>query len=83
MSLMAARGTPIPGDVNVYAATLVLPFNSALNPFLYTLKTILENREKVREAKRRQVMMNSLQNDVSAWPQDQLRKFLASVFRFV
>ena len=31
----------IPGEVYAWTAVLVLPINSALNPFLYTLSAIL------------------------------------------
>nr|KAG5714414.1 hypothetical protein BaRGS_006860 [Batillaria attramentaria] len=52
MGLLAARGTPIPGVVNVWSAIFVLPLNSALNPFLYTLATLLERRRKLRRTER-------------------------------
>ena len=51
MGLMAARGVPIPSEVNVAAAILVLPLNSALNPFLYNLSMLLEKRRKARDKK--------------------------------
>ena len=51
MGLMAARGVPIPSEVNVASAILVLPLNSALNPFLYNLSMFLEKRRKARDKK--------------------------------
>ena len=51
LGVLASRGTPIPGEVNVAMAIFVLPLNSALNPFLYTLNMIREKREKDREEK--------------------------------
>ena len=48
MGLLAAGGVPIPGEVNVWTAIFVLPLNSALNPFLYTLNRLMEKREKMR-----------------------------------
>ncbi|KAL8580965.1 hypothetical protein ACOMHN_017532 [Nucella lapillus] len=48
--LLALAGTPIPGEVNVVLAIFVLPLNSAINPFLYTLNTLAEKRRKTNEA---------------------------------
>ena len=44
LGLMASNGHPVPGEVNVAMVIFVLPLNSALNPFLYTLNTVLEKR---------------------------------------
>nr|KAG5704857.1 hypothetical protein BaRGS_001328 [Batillaria attramentaria] len=44
MGLLASCGVPIPGLVTVLAAVFVLPLNSAVNPYLYTLNTMLERR---------------------------------------
>jgi hypothetical protein len=49
LGLLAWRGVPIPGEVNVAMAVFVVPFNSALNPFLYTLNVIMERRRRARE----------------------------------
>ncbi|KAL8604656.1 hypothetical protein ACOMHN_013436 [Nucella lapillus] len=49
--LLALAGTPIPGEVNVVLAIFVLPLNSAINPFLYTLNTLAEKRRNMREVK--------------------------------
>ncbi|KAL8617095.1 hypothetical protein ACOMHN_014266 [Nucella lapillus] len=38
MGLLAFYGIPIPSQLNVWTAIFVLPINSAVNPFLYTLK---------------------------------------------
>ena len=48
LGLLASSGTPIPGEVSVAMAIFVLPFNSALNPFLYTLNAVLEKRRRVQ-----------------------------------
>lgn len=50
LGLQASTGTPIPGELNVAMAIFVMPFNSALNPFLYTLTVLMEKRLKVQEA---------------------------------
>ena len=49
LGLLASQGYPIPGEVNVVLAILVLPLNAALNPFLYTVNTLLERRQRERE----------------------------------
>jgi len=51
LGLLASQGIPIPGEVNVGMAIFVLPLNSALNPFLYTLNIILERRRRSHDEK--------------------------------
>ena len=51
MGLLASRGIPVSGEVNVGMAIFVLPLNSALNPFLYSLNSIQARRDRVREQK--------------------------------
>ena len=50
LGVLASTGTPIPGELNVAVAVFVLPFNSALNPFLYTFNVLMEKRQKAQEA---------------------------------
>ena len=49
LGLLASAGTPVPGEINVSIAIFVLPLNSALNPFLYSLNTIQARRARARE----------------------------------
>ena len=49
LGLLASTGTAVPGEVNVAMATLVIPLNSAMNPFLYTMNVLLEKRRQARE----------------------------------
>ena len=51
LGLLASRDIPVSGEVNVGMAIFVLPLNSALNPFLYTLNTIQARRARAREQK--------------------------------
>ena len=51
LGLLASGDIPISGEVNVAMAIFVLPLNSALNPFLYSLNTILARRDRTREQK--------------------------------
>ncbi|XP_076438774.1 relaxin receptor 2-like [Babylonia areolata] len=44
--LLAKLDLPVPGEVNTAMAVFVLPFNSALNPFLYTYTILREKRRK-------------------------------------
>nr|KAG5702060.1 hypothetical protein BaRGS_032309 [Batillaria attramentaria] len=65
LGLLAAIGTPIPGKVNVGIAILVLPLNSALNPFLYTLNIVLERRRKASEGRMLEQMDDELLCDLT------------------
>lgn len=49
LGLMASQDIPISGEVNVVMAIIVLPLNSAINPFLYTLNVLLAKRRCARE----------------------------------
>ena len=49
LGLLASRGYHIPGEVNAVLVILVLPLNPALNPFLYTVNTLLEGRQREKE----------------------------------
>ena len=58
LGILTARGVAISGEVNVAMAIFVLPFNSALNPFLYTLNMILERRQKARDQRLRLFLLS-------------------------
>nr|KAG5691412.1 hypothetical protein BaRGS_016328 [Batillaria attramentaria] len=49
LGLLASTGVAVPGEVSVAMAILVLPLNSALNPFLYTINVILERRRREQD----------------------------------
>ena len=51
LGLLASRGIPIPGEVNVAWPSSCCGLNSALNPFLYTLNIILERRRRSHDEK--------------------------------
>nr|KAG5703793.1 hypothetical protein BaRGS_009591 [Batillaria attramentaria] len=67
MGLLASQDTPIPGEVNVAAAIFVLPLNSAINPFLYTLNMLLERRRKRKTEELLQTMMGRLHVEMRTW----------------
>ena len=54
LGLMARSGIPVPGEANVAIAIFVLPFNSAVNPFLYTLYMVKERRKAGRAGETRE-----------------------------
>ena len=58
LGLLASTGTAVPGELNVAMAILVLPLNSALNPFLYTLNMIMERRRRHKEERLRKLLMS-------------------------
>ena len=63
IGLLAMYDYPISGEVSVAIAIFVLPVNSAINPFLYTINVILENRRKQREERLRQMLSNQLEHE--------------------
>nr|KAG5698615.1 hypothetical protein BaRGS_027126 [Batillaria attramentaria] len=60
LGLLAADGVPVPGEVNVIVAIIVLPINSALNPFLYTLNMLLERQRRAQERRVSKLVMSQL-----------------------
>nr|KAG5693899.1 hypothetical protein BaRGS_014340 [Batillaria attramentaria] len=63
--ILASLGIPISGEVNVAMAIFVLPFNSALNPFLYTFNVIMEKRREKREELLRQRLMAEINRKIA------------------
>nr|KAG5700060.1 hypothetical protein BaRGS_028297 [Batillaria attramentaria] len=61
-------GTPMSEEMaNVWAVIFVLPLNSALNPFLYTLNGLAERWKKEREATRMKKMISKLHSEIPKW----------------
>nr|KAG5706210.1 hypothetical protein BaRGS_019537 [Batillaria attramentaria] len=67
MGLLASSGTPIPGVINVWVAIFLLPINSALNPFLYTLNGLADRWRRQREEKRMKEMIGKLNTEIPNW----------------
>ena len=65
----------------MWTAIFVLPLNSALNPFLYTLNMVLERRRKERQQQRVQTMMTSLQTDVNKWPAERVDQLVQNMVK--
>nr|KAG5705760.1 hypothetical protein BaRGS_027419 [Batillaria attramentaria] len=66
LGLLASTGTPISSEVNIGMAIFALPFNSALNPFLYTFNVFMEKRRKAEEARLLQQLIRKAGTLVSA-----------------
>ena len=62
LGLLASRDVSVSGEVNVGMAIFVLPLNSALNPFLYSVSAIQTRRDRAREKK----LLTKLMADVAA-----------------
>ncbi|XP_005094621.3 uncharacterized protein LOC101853844 [Aplysia californica] len=56
MGLLSKVGVPIPGQANVVSIIFILPLNSALNPYLYSVTTI---RQKLKKRKKEQTRRGS------------------------
>ena len=65
LGLLASTGTAVPGELNVAMAILVLPLNSALNPFLYTLNMIMERRRRYKEERLRKLLISELRGQTA------------------
>ena len=61
LGILASLDIPIPGEVNVAMAIFVLPLNSALNPFLYTLNVIRERRRRAQFKRLRLLFQSQVQ----------------------
>ncbi|KAL8566852.1 hypothetical protein ACOMHN_008709 [Nucella lapillus] len=76
MGLLAQGGVPIPGRVNVWAAIFVMPLNSALNPFMYTLNELINQWKKRRMEKRVKRMLCKLEMDIPKWDAANISKLV-------
>ena len=63
LGLLARSGQPISGEVNVAIAIFIIPVNSAVNPFLYTINIILEKRRIQREKRLTQLLRKQLADE--------------------
>ena len=81
MGLLAASGTAIPGEVNVWVAIFVMPLNSALNPFLYTLNGALEKWERRRMEVRTRRMFARLHAELPKWQPNTVEELMRICIR--
>ncbi|KAL8594721.1 hypothetical protein ACOMHN_051667 [Nucella lapillus] len=64
MGLLAAGGVAIPAQVNVWLAVFVLPLNSALNPYLYTLNALYDSYTERHHEQKIQRLMQQLHAEI-------------------
>ena len=63
-----STGVPISGEVNVAVAIFVLPLNSALNPFLYTLNILKERHNALSRHKlERKLEKRLMAEQIAEW----------------
>ncbi|XP_076464779.1 uncharacterized protein LOC143296633 [Babylonia areolata] len=72
LGLLASSGVPIDGEVNVAIAIIILPVNSAINPFLYTINMLLERRRKAQEKRIQKMIMSTFASKYSETVVDRL-----------
>ena len=72
LGLLASSGVPVPGEVNVALAIIILPVNSAINPFLYTLNMIMERRRRARERRMQKMLMSTFNSKYAETAVDRL-----------
>ncbi|KAL8587455.1 hypothetical protein ACOMHN_062188 [Nucella lapillus] len=78
MGLLSSLGVPIPGEVNVWAALFILPFNSALNPHLYTLNSMCDQYRERRMDRRIQKTIGKISAEIPKWPADKVETLIRS-----
>lgn len=81
MGLLAESGTPISGEINVMAAVLVLPLNSALNPFMYTLSTAREKWRRLKQERKARKVIGRIQTEIDRWPVDRVETLVRHCLR--
>ncbi|KAL8590308.1 hypothetical protein ACOMHN_006424 [Nucella lapillus] len=72
LGLLASIGVPVPGEVSVAIAIIILPVNSAINPFLYTLNMLMERRRRAREKRIQKMIMSTFASKYSETAVDHL-----------
>ncbi|KAL8566195.1 hypothetical protein ACOMHN_063085 [Nucella lapillus] len=72
LGVLASRGAAIPGEVNLAVALLVLPLNSTINPFLYTLNILLEKRRRARDQRLEKLLLMKVNAKLAELPADKL-----------
>ena len=62
VQILTLKGMAIVNEVKAMTYLLVLPINSAVNPFLYLLAVVLEKRRKAREEEMLKVLEKEMAN---------------------
>ncbi|XP_045203508.2 G-protein coupled receptor GRL101-like [Mercenaria mercenaria] len=69
MGLLSVNGQTIPGEVYAWTAVLVLPINSAINPFLYTVMAIINSKKFNPSVNEQQSMSEHIKGKRKAFQQ--------------
>ncbi|XP_071504203.1 G-protein coupled receptor GRL101-like [Diadema antillarum] len=73
MGILASSGVvDIPGDTYAWTAVFILPLNSSLNPYLYTLSAVLQRRKELK-SESGSMSMQTKSNNVTTYVEEQLR----------
>ncbi|KAL8616454.1 hypothetical protein ACOMHN_041057 [Nucella lapillus] len=64
LGLLASTGLSISSEVNVAMAVFILPLNSAMNPFLYTINKLLEKRQQEQEKRLKQFLLAQMKKQM-------------------
>ena len=81
LGLLASTGTAVPGELNVAMAILVLPLNSALNPFMYTLSTAREKWRRLKQERKARKVIGRIQTEIDRWPVDRVETLVRHCLR--
>ncbi|XP_070179137.1 G-protein coupled receptor GRL101-like [Littorina saxatilis] len=81
MGIMAFYGIPIPLQVNALVAVFVMPLNSALNPFLYTLNALGEKWAEEKTDKKAKKILGNLQAEILKLPPSIMEPLMRSYLR--
>ncbi|KAK7105392.1 hypothetical protein V1264_016781 [Littorina saxatilis] len=66
LGILSSTGVSISGEVNVAMAIFVLPLNSAINPFLYTVNKLLEKKRLEKEKRLMELLTAQLKQRAAA-----------------
>ncbi|XP_072171884.1 G-protein coupled receptor GRL101-like [Diadema setosum] len=65
MGILASSGVAdIPGDIYAWTAVFILPLNSSLNPYLYTLSAVLQRRNELQSESDKQTELSRVPSQV-------------------
>ena len=63
LGLLAWRGVAVPDEVGVGVAIFVMPLNSAINPFIYTVNVVLERANRRRDQRIRKLVEKEVKDN--------------------
>ena len=66
----------IPVTTNAWIAIFVLPINSAINPLLYSLNSVMIYWQKKKSKKRANTLRAQIRSEISSWPQAEVQRVI-------